>query len=298
MDRIRQLKVFMAAIRHGSITAAGREIGLSPAMAGKYLRALESTLGVRLLHRTTRALSLTDAGQRYLSASKEILRALDDADTEARAGTRQLSGPVRLGVPRAYGQLKLAEMLVAFCRRYPEITLDLHTDERYADLVDDRLDLVVRIGRLADSALRVRRIGTVTMGVFGSPDLVDADGCEDLVRVRMLPRLAFAAARSPGDWVAYDDAMRAFAIDGKLVMRSDEIMLLVRAAVAGLGILYAPEFAVEGALAQGDLVRLLPNYRFAHLDLQIVYSDRRHQPVRVRALIDHLQENVQQRGRR
>lgn len=293
MDRIRQLKVFMAAVRHGSIAAAGREVGLSPAMAGKYLRALESTLGVRLLHRTTRALSLTDAGQRYLSASKEILRALDDADTEARAGTRQLSGPIRLGVPRAYGELKLAEMLVAFCWRYPEITLDLHTDERYADLVDDRLDLVVRIGRLADSALRVRRIGTVTMGVFGSPDLVDADGCEDLVRVRMLPRLAFAAARSPGDWVAYDDAMRAFAIDGKLVMRSDEIMLLVRAAVAGLGILYAPEFAVEGALAQGDLVRLLPNYRFAHLDLQIVYSDRRHQPARVRALIDHLQENVQ-----
>ncbi len=291
MDRIRQLKVLMAAVRHGSIAAAGREVGLSPAMAGKYLGALESTLGVRLLHRTTRALSLTEAGQRYLSASQEILRALDDADAEVRAGTRQLSGPIRLGLPRAYGELKLATVLAAFCQRYPEITLDLHTDERYADLVDDRLDLAVRIGRLADSALRVGRIGTVAMGVFGSPDLVGVDAREDLARVRMLPRLAFAAARSPGDWTAHDEAMRTFAIDGKCVMRSDEIGLLVRAAVAGLGILYAPEFAVEDASTHGDLVPLLPNYRFAPLDLQIVYNDRHHQPARVRALIDYLQQH-------
>src|SRR5699024_2631491 len=88
MDRIQQLKVFMAAVQHGSIAAAGREVGLSPAMAGKYLGALESTLGVRLLHRTTRALSLTDAGQRYLSASKEILGILAEADAEAREGTK------------------------------------------------------------------------------------------------------------------------------------------------------------------------------------------------------------------
>src|SRR5699024_12196305 len=119
MDRIQQLKVFMAAVQQGSIAAAGREVGLSPAMAGKYLGALESTLGVRLLQRTTRALSLTDAGQRYLSASKEIPGLLAEADAAAREGTKQLSGPIRLGVPRAYGELQLAALVTAVCRRYP-----------------------------------------------------------------------------------------------------------------------------------------------------------------------------------
>src|SRR5699024_5180540 len=219
------------------IAAAGREVGLSPAMAGKYLGALESTLGVRLLHRTTRALSLTDAGQRYLSASKEILGILAEADAEAREGTRQLSGPVRLGVPRAYGELKLAAALTAFCRRHPDITLDLRTDERYADLVDGRLDLAVRIGQLADSALHVRRIGKMAMGVFASPNLVGMNEREDVAHIRTLPRLAFTAAQSPGDWTAYDGAARALIIDGGVVMRSDEIMMLVHAAIEGLGIL-------------------------------------------------------------
>src|SRR3546814_2173583 len=109
MDRIRQLEIFRTAVELGSIAAAGRSLGLSPAMAGKYLSMLESTLGTRLVQRTTRSLSLTDAGARYLSASKRIIEALTEADVEARNGRNQLAGTIRMSVPRTFGMLRSEE---------------------------------------------------------------------------------------------------------------------------------------------------------------------------------------------
>lgn len=288
MDRLRQLEIFIATVQHGSIAAAGRELELSPAMTGKYLSALESTLGTRLLHRTTRSLSLTDAGQRYLSASKEILDALAEADAEGSESQKQLAGPIRMSVPRAFGTQKLAPVLTAFQRSHPQVILDLYTDERYADLVDGQLDLAIRIGRLADSALHARHIGHIAMGIFCAPGLLEPCGRQDSALICKLPRLVFTAAQSPGDWIVYDSTTSARVIDGPVVMRSDDVALLVRAAIDGLGILYAPMFIAGDALADGRLVQLLDDHRTMELDLQIVYNDRRHQPARVRALIDHL----------
>jgi DNA-binding transcriptional LysR family regulator len=288
MDQIRQLEIFNAAIELGSVAAAGRALGLSPAMAGKYLSALESALGVRLVQRTTRSLSLTDAGTRYLPASRRILEALTEANAQARKGRNELAGLIRMSVPRAFGMLRLAPALATFCRLHPRVTLDVRTDERYANLVDDQLDIALRIGLLADSALHARPIGRIGMGLFCSPAMLNARERRDLVKIRQTPRLVFTAARSPGDWLIGDDTGAAQMIDGPVAMRSDDVSLLVRAAVSGIGILYAPVFAAEDPLAQGQLVRLLDDRRMTELDLQIVYANRTHQPARVRALIDHL----------
>lgn len=288
MDRFRQIEVFIAAVEHGSIAAAGRALELSPAMAGKYLSALESTLGTRLLHRSTRALSLTEAGQQYLAASERIIDALLEADAEAREGRSQLAGEIRLGVPRAFGTLKLAPMLAAFCSAHPQITLNLHTDERYVDLVEDRLDLAVRIGQLPDSALHTRPLGSIRMGFACAPSVLAPRVRQSIPQIRQLPRLVFTAARSPGDWMVSNSAKGACAINGPTAMRSDDITLLVRAAIEGLGIVYAPMFALDEPLDDGRLVRVLADHQTTQLDLQIVYADRHHQPARVRALIDHL----------
>lgn len=289
MDQIRQLEVFNTAIELGSVAAAGRALGLSPAMAGKYLSALESTLGVRLIQRTTRSLSLTDAGTRYLSASRQILEALAEANAEAHGGRNELAGVIRMSVPRAFGMLCLAPTLATFCRAHPKITLDVRTDERYADLVDDRLDMALRIGLLADSALHARLIGRIGMGLFCSPTILEAqEERGDPEKVRRMPRLVFAAARSPGDWLVSDRTGATQMMDGPVVLRSDDITLLVRAAISGIGILYAPTFVAEEPLERGQLVRLLDDCRTTELDLQIVYANRDHQPARVRALIDHL----------
>lgn len=288
MDRIRQLEIFRASVELGSIAAAGRALGLSPAMAGKYLGALETALGVQLIRRTTRSLSLTAAGAKYLSASKRIIEAMDEADAEAHGARNQLAGPIRMGMPRTFGLLRLAPVLIAFCRTHPGITLEVHADERYADLIDDRLDIALRIGRLSNSALHARRIGRIDMGIFCSPTLLAARDRRDPARIRLLPRLVFTAARSPGDWLAIDGQGDTHAVDGPAVMRSDDMTLLVRAAIGGIGIVCAPTFAAEEPLNQGRLVRLLNDCRMTELDLQIVYVDRRYQPARVRALIDHL----------
>lgn len=288
MDRIRQLEIFRTAVELGSVAAAGRALGLSPAMAGKYLGALESTLGVQLIRRTTRSLSLTDAGAKYWAASRQIIEALAEADAEARGNRHRLAGLIRIGVPRAFGLLRLAPILAAFSRSHPGITLDVQSDERYADLVDDRLDVAVRIGQLPDSALRARRTGRIAMGMFCSPTLLGARKRRDPAAVRQLPRLVFAAAHSPGDWQVGGDDGRGQPIDGPVVMRSDDMTLLVRVAIDGIGMLYAPAFAAEDALEHGQLVRLLDGHRMAELDLQIVYVDRHYQPARVRALIEHL----------
>lgn len=257
-------------------------------MAGKYLGALESALGVQLIRRTTRSLSLTDAGAKYLSASKRIIDALAEADADARGDRNELAGPIRMSVPRTFGLLRLAPVLVTFCHAHPGIRLDVHTDERYADLVDDRLDIALRIGRLSNSALHARRIGRVDMGMFCSPTLLDAGACRDPAKIRQLPRLVFTAARSPGNWLAIDGRGNTHAVDGPAVMRSDDMALLVHAAISGIGILYAPSFAAEAPLKQRQLVRLLDDCQMAELDLQVVYVDRHYQPTRVRALIDYL----------
>lgn len=257
-------------------------------MAGKYLSTLESTLGTRLLHRSTRALSLTESGQQYLAASERIIDALAEADAEAREGRSQLAGEIRLSVPRAFGTLKLAPILAAFCSTHPQITLNLHTDERYVDLVDGRLDLAVRIGQLPDSALHTRPLGSIRMGLGCAPSLLTTHERQDVSHIRQLPRLVFTAARSPGDWMVSDGKNGAHAIDGPTAMRSDDITLLVRAATEGLGIVYAPMFALEEPLNDGCLVQVLNDHQTTPLDLQIVYIDRHHQPARVRALIDHL----------
>src|SRR3546814_17426819 len=169
--------------------AAVRSLGLSPAMAGKYLSMLESTLGTRLVQRTTRSLSLTDAGARYLSASKRIIEALTEADAEARNVRNQLAGTIRMSVPRTFGMLCLAPILAAFRQAHPGVTLDVHSDERYADLVDDRLDVALRIGQLADSALHVRRIGRIGLGMFCAPTILDARERPAPAQARHFPRI-------------------------------------------------------------------------------------------------------------
>src|SRR3546814_2789134 len=129
--------------------AAVRSLGLSPAMAGKYLSMLESTLGTRLVQRTTRSLSLTDAGARYLSASKRIIEALAEADAEARNGRNQLAGTIRMSVPRTFGMLCLAPILAAFRQAHPRVTLDVHTDERYADRSEEHTSELQSLMRIS-----------------------------------------------------------------------------------------------------------------------------------------------------
>src|ERR1700675_1226613 len=158
MDRFASISVFVAAIDEGSLVAAGRRFGLSASMAGKHVSALEAQLNVRLLYRSTRSLSLTDAGRAYYARCKRILEEFDDANHEASDARRTVRGPLRVAAPVTFGALHMGEVVARYLRDHPRVNIEVSLDDRYVDLQDAGIDVAIRIGRLPDSELVARRL--------------------------------------------------------------------------------------------------------------------------------------------
>src|SRR5690606_1491210 len=154
MDRVTSMRVFAQSAAEGSLSAAARRLGMSPAMATKHVNALEARLGVKLLHRSTRRLTLTEAGSNYLDACLLILADIDEAEAAAASQTIRATGLLRMNVPLSFGRSYVAPLVPEYCRRHPEVTVELGLSDTQMDLVAGNWDLAVRIGRLADSPLQ------------------------------------------------------------------------------------------------------------------------------------------------
>src|SRR5690554_1931514 len=176
MDRITSMRVFVRAASAGSLSAAARHLGMSPAMATKHVNALEARLGVKLFHRTTRRLSLTEAGSNYLDACQRILPEIDEAEAAAASQRVKATGLLRLNVPLSFGRCFVAPLIPEFCRRHPEVSIELGLSDAQLDLIDGSWDLAIRIGRLADSPLQARRLGDSPMLVCAAPQYLDRRG--------------------------------------------------------------------------------------------------------------------------
>jgi DNA-binding transcriptional LysR family regulator len=289
MDRFTCIGVFVAAIEEGSFAAAARRFGLSPAMAGKYVSALEADLNVRLLQRTTRRLSLTDAGHAYHERCKRILEAFDEANREAGASQSIARGLLRVAAPVTFGALHLGDAIASYMAAHPHVNVEAVLSDRYADLLELQADVAIRIGRLPDSGLVARRIAPCRMVLCAAPAWLKQNGTprtpDDL---RDAARLAFGEAVSAGDWTVIDAQERAHVIDGPCRLRANNMQMLLAAARAGAGIAYGPTFVFGEALARGELLALLPAYRTPELTIQAVYPSARHVPLKLRAFIDHL----------
>ncbi|MGG1948702.1 LysR family transcriptional regulator [Trinickia sp. NRRL B-1857] len=289
MDRLTGMGLFVAAVDEGSLAAAARRFGMSAAMTGKYVAALESQLGARLLQRTTRRLTLTDIGHGYYLRCKAILDAVDEANREASAAHGTVRGVLRVAAPVAFGALHLGEVVARFLNAHPEVNVEVALSDRYVDLLDAGVDVALRIGKLTDPALVTRRIAPCRMTLCASPAFLERHGTpRNPAALRRVDRLAFSDAVSPGDWTVFDTKGRAHTIDGPCRLVSNNMQMLVSAALAGSGIAYGPSFAFGDALASGALAAILPRYRAADLDLQAVYPSTRHIPLRVRRFVDHL----------
>jgi DNA-binding transcriptional LysR family regulator len=289
MDRLTAIAVFVAAVDEGSIAAAARRFGLSAAMAGKYVSAIETKLNARLLHRTTRRLSLTDIGQSYYERCRHILEAWDEASREASDAQGTARGTLRIAAPVTFGALHLGDVIARYLEAHPHVDIDVNLSDRYVDLPDAGTDLAIRIGRLPDSGLIARRLAPCRMVLCASPDYLQRNGVprkpDDL---RRAPRLAFSEAVSAGDWVLTDKKQRAHVIDGPCRMSANNTQMLLAAALAGAGIAYGPTFVFGAHIAQGQLVALLPDYRTSELAIQAVYPSARHVPLKVRRFLDYL----------
>ncbi|MBV6754452.1 LysR family transcriptional regulator [Pseudomonas chlororaphis] len=289
MDRFKSLKVFSAAVEAGSLVAAGRRFGLSASMAGKYLSALEAELNVRLIQRSTRSLSLTEAGRAYHARCQRILEALEEADREASDTQHALRGKLRICAPVTFGSLHMAQPLARFMAEHPQLDTEIVLDDRYVDLHTAGIDIAIRIGRLPDSELIARALAPCRMVLCAAPAFLQREGVpsrpEDL---RDSPRLAFSEAVSSGAWTLSDAQQQPHLIEGPVRMYANNMHMLLAAALAGLGIAYGPTFVFGQALAAGDLVRILPDFSVPDLTIQAVYPTARYVPSKVRQFIDYM----------
>lgn len=293
MDRLTSLGVFVAAVDEGSLAAAARRFGLSAAMAGKHVSAIEAELNARLLHRTTRRLRLTDIGQTYYERSKQILEAFDEAGREASDAQGTARGVLRVAAPVTFGAMHMGEVVARYMDDHPQVNVEVLLADRYVNLIDEGVDVAIRIGRLEDPGLVTRRLAPCRMVVCASPAYLKRHGTprkpDDLMRAQ---RLAFSEAVSAGDWTLHDRKNRAYVIDGPCRMTSNNTQMLLAAAIAGAGIVYGPTFVFGAHIRRRELVALLPAYTTAELTIQAVYPSARGIPLKVRRFVDYLAKTL------
>ena len=293
MDRLTSMSVFVAAAEEGSLVAAARRHGLSSSMAGKHVASIEAELNVRLMQRSMRSLVLTDAGRAYLGRCKRIIEEHEAPRREA-ADTRDIvQGRLRIAAPVSYGTMRLSDLMACFSERHPGVTLDIMLSDRYVDLVTEGVDVAIRIGVLRDSGLVARRLAPCRMVLCASPELLDQVGPSQTVSdLRRMPRLAFSDAISVGDWTVVDPAGKLHAIDGPVRMASNNMQVLLAAALRGNGVAYGPSFVFDSHVATGELVALLTDHRTLELAINAVYPTNRHVSLKVRTFVDYLVTNL------
>lgn len=290
LDRITGMRIFVRAVSAGSLSAAGRHLGISPAMATKHVDALESHLGVKLLHRTTRRLSLTEAGSDYLEACLRILPEIEEAEASAASQRIEARGLLRMNVPLTFGSHYIAPLVPAFSQRHPAVRVELGLNDSQVDLIDGGWDMAVRIGRLADSTLQARRLADCPLVVCAAPAYLDERGVPRKVAdLTQHNCLSYTLSQSK-DWAFGRDGNARVTVSGDLLANNGSA--LVAAAVGGQGIIYQPQFIVAGALRRGELVVLeLDKPAMDVGGIHLLYPPDRRPPAKVRVMADYLIES-------
>jgi len=290
LDRITGMRIFVRAVSAGSLSAAGRHLGISPAMATKHVDALESHLGVKLLHRTTRRLSLTEAGSDYLEACLRILPEIEEAEASAASQRIEARGLLRMNVPLTFGSHYIAPLVPAFSQRHPAVRVELGLNDSQVDLIDGGWDMAVRIGRLADSTLQARRLADCPLVVCAAPAYLDERGVPRKVAdLAQHNCLSYTLSQSK-DWAFGRDGNARVTVSGDLLANNGSA--LVAAAVGGQGIIYQPQFIVAGALRRGELVVLeLDKPAMDVGGIHLLYPPDRRPPAKVRVMADYLVES-------
>ena len=292
MDRVTSMRVFARAASEGSLSSAARHLGMSPAMATKHANALEARLGVKLFHRSTRRLTLTEAGSNYLEACQRILPEIDEADAAATSQRVKASGLLRMNLPLSFGNRFIAPLIPEFSRRHPEVNIELGLSDAELDLIAGSWDLAVRIGQLADSPLQARRLGDSAMLVCAAPAYLDQRGVPR--RVAELTQhncLSYTLSAKQGrrHWSFGTAGEHRVPVHGNLTANNGDALLA--AAVRGQGIVYQPEFIVGEAVARGELVALVLDKPPVELGgIHVLYPPDRRPPAKVRVMIDYLAE--------
>jgi DNA-binding transcriptional LysR family regulator len=286
------MRIFARVVELESFSAAARRLGVSKALASKTVSQLEARLGARLLNRTTRRLHLTEVGRAYYRRALDILAEVEELEAAVRTEHIEPRGELRIAGPQTFGERHLVPLLDGFLHRYPEIRVNLHLTDRFLDLLEEGLDMAVRIGELADSSLIARRLCGCRTIVCASPGYLAHHGTphhpDSLAEHQCV---LDSNRRSPAQWqFRLDGQRRAVQVRGRVCVNS---ALAVRELVLrGHGIGLCPEFAVAADLGAGRLVALLERFEAYDVGIYAVYPYNRQLSGKVRALVEYLMEGL------
>ncbi|MBB3230137.1 LysR family transcriptional regulator [Halomonas stenophila] len=291
MDRFTAMQVFVAVTERGSVTAAADALDMSRAMASRYLESLERWLGARLLHRTTRRIALTDAGHEALSRCRQMLDLADEVQTAAGVRSVEPRGRLRIATSQSFAQAWLAEAVAEFLAGHPQAQVELLVLERAVNLVEERVDLAVRITNQLDESLVARRLCSCRSVLCASPGYVERNGVPQTPEELAGHTCVTHAYVSRSEIRLYREGRSVTApVRGRL--SSNETGVVRVAALAGAGVAMLPTYFVADDLRQGRLVPVVPTWEPEPLAIHAVYLSRRYQPLLLRAMIDFLVERL------
>jgi len=289
MDRLTSMSVFVRIVAHGSFAGAARELRLSPAGVSKHVLALEQSLGVRLLNRTTRRISLTEVGAGVHERYVRILEEIDEVENCAGALQTTPRGMLRIVSSVSFGISHLPALIADYLTLYPDVSIDLVLNDRIVDLIEEGFDLAVRVGHLADSSLIARRLAPVRFVLCTSPQyLTQHEPPERPSDLQRHDCVIYTLREAHGDWRfrGPDGDEEVVSISGRL--RANNGNILRKAVLRGRGIGLAPTFLVGKDITAGRLVPLLPRYTPVESDLAVVFPHRRQLSAKVRSFVDFL----------
>jgi DNA-binding transcriptional LysR family regulator len=285
MDKFEAMRVFCSVIEAGGFAAAAERLGQSTSAVSRHVAQLEAQLNVRLLNRTTRRMSPTDAGFAYFERCTQLLADLDETEASVSGEARRPRGRLRLTAPIALATLRLAPAFASFAEAYPEITLDIVLSDGLADFAEEGLDLAIRVGRVGSDNLVARRIGESALLTAAAPAYLARAGTpqtpEELSRHACL---TYAFAAGGNQWPFSDDQGEALNVRVGGPVHANNGMLLAELAAAGSGVVFAPCFILQPLIARGQLVRLFADRAATRLPIQVVYPTRRHLSAKVQAM--------------
>jgi DNA-binding transcriptional LysR family regulator len=294
-DYLADVEVFVTVVEKGSLSAGAVFLATTPSVVSRAISRLEARLGVQLLRRTTRRLSLTEAGLLYLEQSRAAFGLIDDAERTIQGQEGELTGRVRLSVPTTYGHYRLPPVLSRFARQYPQVRIELGISNRNVDLVAEGYDLAIRLGQLPDSGLIGRKLEDAVLRLVAAPDYLSRAGTpgsvDELSAHACLPFVMPSSGRV-GPWLFREHGVDREWMPEANVQVSDDVLGTVSLAEHGMGICQTYDFIVRERIQSGRLVQLLEQSGGRSRPFSVIYPPHRQLSAAARALIDFLTREV------
>ncbi len=283
-----RVQTFLAIVDLGSFTKAADYLNISRAMASLHVKALEQALATTLLIRNTRTIALTETGQSFYAEFKGIVADIDSAFENVLKGSNRVSGKLRISSTSEYGEKYILPLLPLFSQTYPEIRLSYHVNSSLNDLVAEKLDLVIRLGSLADSAFKSRKIADYEIVLVATEQFLSRHPVRDPLDLNGVPWIANSNLQTPTQWLLRDRQGRGMEVSGAHYFESNSSAAMRAMTLSSLGVSVLPQWLIEDDLASGRLIRLLPEYSLPSRSINVVFPSSPHLPHKSRVFIDFL----------